>query len=731
MRSIMNDNLAYLTSRIINTLNPNTGYVDAIAANQLKSDLQALLVSLQTKPPTISAVTADFYDVLTQLQEHIRVEDTWKDFYVSSTGKTLLDVCASIGAFLQSSIQIAFRESFIQTANRSSSVYAATRMLGVKITRKTSAKVKTWLVRSIASGTTNIPAYTQFSVGGKSFFNANEIIFPNGEALIPLNVTFDDSGNVVRKDSIITQVYTGDIIFPNVGQIYYPCSGVIYSTDDTGAMIAGTINIASDSSGNTTSAFGSISFNSQLIVSTSSVFKIELTQFSGTIISGTFVPKSKSAFLRFPTTITFQIKRSGVGASIITPALGTANIPKTAIVITNESIQDVQKYATTLLDKAIVIFDNDIFLHSGRVISIEHTTVKSSVFYSIALSEPGFIINNDLIYVEVFNGTSIDVWTKADKQIWDYGPTDKVFYDSTLSNGDCVLNFGDGIHGEKIKENWIIGVRYVITDGILGNIGEVGADVSCLTYAVTGMTLTAPYGGADEKDSSYYKQIAPTLFRSKGTAVTQEDHHSILLSYPNVADVAILGQKDIAPYDIRFMNRLTVVLLPQSPNISFYPKFSQMEGKPFNPAITNAKDSYEPNLYKFSDLELTEYLNKFKAFAFSCLDLDFFKFATPRAINLKIRAFVYNQHQMELTSSKLSASLATLFIRSPGILGRSLMIADIISVCNLPEVDFVEVIQPSFDIILGSSVAERTTFVCLENSAEIIVEYTSRRNFNV
>jgi hypothetical protein len=94
------------------------------------------------------------------------------------------------------------------------------------------------------------------------------------------------------------------------------------------------------------------------------------------------------------------------------PALGTANIPQTAVVITNEAYSVVKnKYLLPqYLNKSIVIYDNDLFLHSGRIAVTEHVVQESSEFYTVTLNQPGFNVSNEHLYVEVFDGTNITIW---------------------------------------------------------------------------------------------------------------------------------------------------------------------------------------------------------------------------------------------------------------------------------------------------------------------------------
>lgn len=718
-------NLAQTASRILQRL--DRGVTDPNELDLFKSDMQDLVSILTASPPTISNNSSDFSTILLQLHERIKRQDTWKDFNVSSTGRTLLELMAAIGAFLQNSIGVAFREAFSDTAIRTSSHYALARTLGCRVARKTATKSKAWVRRVSRADAQTIPPFTQFVVGGYEFFNAEELIFPQGESILPINVSIDSDGKATRKDDFISQLYLAQLTFPEVGQFYYPCAGTV-EVEYEGITYSGTVQITNDESV-PDSAFGVIYFSQEVILPANLVYQIRLAQYNGAVVSGTFKPNTGSAMLRFPGSIPFQIKRTGVGSSVLTPAIGTANIPQTMAVITNEEYEAARiKYLLPqYLNQSIVRYDNDVFLHSGRVQTMNHTVLGQADFYSIALAQPGFIVADDFIHVEVYDGSGVTIWTRADKPIWEYGPEDRVFMDSTLGNGDAMLTFGNGTHGKALEDKWLVAIRYVITKGAIGNGIASESDVSCPSYALDGGTLTASYGGADEKPSSYYKTIAPTKFKAKSRMVTGEDHDAFALDLPNVADVAVLRQKDLAPHDIRLMNRMTLVLLPFSPQLRVYPDNSLMAGKLFDSSIVNPKDPNEPNLYTFNDLELKDHEARLRKSGFSALDLDLNRSAIPLPIQVKVRAFCYRQYALDTVRAQLAIRIRALFERKQGFLGRSLLVNDINNACKIPEIDYIEVLQPTFDIVLGGNAQDLYTFVCLDTPPDIAVEYTARR----
>lgn len=77
-------------------------------------------------------------------------------------------------------------------------------------------------------------------------------------------------------------------------------------------------------------------------------------------------------------------------------------------------------------------------------------------------------------------------------------------------------------------------------------------------------SLTTPSVGADEKPASYYKIIAPYLFRSNGRAITVDDHYALCLSYPGVSDVLIKTERDLLE-----TYRIWINPYPGMPEINF------------------------------------------------------------------------------------------------------------------------------------------------------------------
>lgn len=131
-------------------------------------------------PLQLSNVHPDFESLLAQLQMFLRQKATWQDTVESGGGEILLEAPAALAAFNQVGIELACRETFLESARRKSSIYAITRMLGVRIGRKTPAGVPVTLTRTSTSGALGIAPFTQFKIGSYYYFNRTTIVFADG-----------------------------------------------------------------------------------------------------------------------------------------------------------------------------------------------------------------------------------------------------------------------------------------------------------------------------------------------------------------------------------------------------------------------------------------------------------------------------------------------------------------------------------------------------------------------
>jgi hypothetical protein len=118
----------------------------------------------------LSKVKPDRDDLVSQLGTALAGKDAWKDRVTSSTGQTLIDFTAAIGAYSQYSVESAYQEVWPESAKNADSQYAAANFAGVRFNRKLPARVQVSMAApSIVPMT--IPAYSQFVINGSYWFN--------------------------------------------------------------------------------------------------------------------------------------------------------------------------------------------------------------------------------------------------------------------------------------------------------------------------------------------------------------------------------------------------------------------------------------------------------------------------------------------------------------------------------------------------------------------------------
>jgi hypothetical protein len=453
-------------------------------------------------PLQLSQVKPDFESLVTQLQLYLAQKETWIDLIPSATGQTLIELCAAVGAFNQYGIESATREAFLDTARRESSVYAIVRMLGVRIARKTPARVECTLSRGVHVETLTIPEYSQFLVQGKPFFNRDPLIWSNTTQSI---------------------------------------SAVLYE---------------------------------------------------GQIKTKEFEPSGES-------------------------------------------------------------------------------------FRQIKLGEPGFVVSNSDVIVTLvrIDNNARDTWEASESGILIADANAKVYYDSTSGDGDLIVSFGDNNHGKKPDTSHKIEIKYVVTKGLAGSVGNSGQKVTISTVTtVVGVTTSAMTGGADEIPYTVYKRIAPHLANSKQACVTADQYLAKALDFPGVGSASITAERDyeaqgIQP-DLTRMNVLTICILPA-----------------------------DSQLAAFSEEQWNEFLDYMNNFKFALCEIET---QNPVAIEttLNIHVTIHRTAVAELVKVNTRKVVSDLFSRTNNLLSKTIALSDISkAVCDLDGVDYINILNHTADLI--------------------------------
>lgn len=216
-------------------------------------------------------------------------------------------------------------------------------------------------------------------------------------------------------------------------------------------------------------------------------------------------------------------------------------------------------------DTRVSVLNPDVRLYEG-VIKQEQFISDGTSFKQIYLSEKGFNISDLDVEVTVYDKSNevLTLWEKLSDGIWTASTEDNAYYDSTSGLGETIVAFGDGYHGRVPKLGSVINIRYAVTTGSAANNGLTNLEVNCNSHPeIEGRTISVISGGADEKDAGYYSYMAPYIFKARRRGVTETDYQAVSLDYPGVISSSIMAQRDIAPYDLRWMNQVQICLLPR------------------------------------------------------------------------------------------------------------------------------------------------------------------------
>lgn len=127
---------------------------------------------------TLSTIKPNFEQINEQLQAYVNNKASWLSLKKSATGALLLDAVSMVGEYDQYSIMSALRETNLDTPHLQESVYVNCRFLGVRLERKTPAHCTAVLQNTdLNTSFLEIPAFTQFEVEGKKYFNRESIVF--------------------------------------------------------------------------------------------------------------------------------------------------------------------------------------------------------------------------------------------------------------------------------------------------------------------------------------------------------------------------------------------------------------------------------------------------------------------------------------------------------------------------------------------------------------------------
>jgi hypothetical protein len=158
-------------------------------------------------------------------------------------------------------------------------------------------------------------------------------------------------------------------------------------------------------------------------------------------------------------------------------------------------------------------------------------------------------------------------WRATREGIWETTPLSKVFYEHTTTDGKPRLHFGDGVYG-AIPRAGEISVKYVIVQTSDYDAAKdlnpiaIGSVVTCgVDTAILGVVSGETQAIQTELPAAFYQRNAPYIASGRKRANTRKNLRALALEYPGVIDARLLGQAEINPKDLRWMNGIAVYLL--------------------------------------------------------------------------------------------------------------------------------------------------------------------------
>jgi hypothetical protein len=232
-----------------------------------------------------------------------------------------------------------------------------------------------------------------------------------------------------------------------------------------------------------------------------------------------YMPSSASA-----PRATVKVTVNGVTGGALTLPKSTQFISE-AIDSVNYTFVTTDAYTTNVTANT-AIFD-DVSIAQGTSASYSFT-VNKTTNPKLTFDIPDASIDTSTIVVNVQESSS-NLTFETYSQVSDYltlGPSTKVYFLQEGLNGKYQIYFGDGILGYALKDDNIVNITYLTTDGTV----SYGANSFSLMTSIGGYSNTSVYAispatqGKDKESIASVKYTAPKAYAAQGRAVTKEDY---------------------------------------------------------------------------------------------------------------------------------------------------------------------------------------------------------------
>lgn len=199
------------------------------------------------------------------------------------------------------------------------------------------------------------------------------------------------------------------------------------------------------------------------------------------------------------------------------------------------------QYDTTLPPSTGFVADDEtlepVYAIEGRTYTDE-TIGISNGFVGQTLFLPRTSVLEDTVVVTTQMGEVINTWTEVPSLLEQANPRDQVFEVMTLTDGSCLVRFGDGLHGAVPGLHAVIRATYRVGGGTSGNVppNVINTIIEPVLYGINVTNPEAATGGANAESLASIRVNAARSYRARGRAVTLADYEAIVIT--GVADIA-------------------------------------------------------------------------------------------------------------------------------------------------------------------------------------------------
>jgi len=207
---------------------------------------------------------------------------------------------------------------------------------------------------------------------------------------------------------------------------------------------------------------------------------------------------------------------------------------------------------------------------SGEItgIDIYQGTFLTKQFVVNGSLDQRFILNNSFIdtstisvYVKGINDSGLGVEYSSVDNILEVNSSSRIYLLQEVQDEKYELLFGDGRIGQKLENNAVITVNYIVTDGEEGNgassfsfsgsikgkgINDISIPIDVGSSSIT--TNQPSQNGSEIESIDSVKYFAPRIYSSQYRAVTSRDYEAIIKKiYPDTESVAVIGGEELDP----------------------------------------------------------------------------------------------------------------------------------------------------------------------------------------